>query len=135
MKSRFGFVLLLVTAACGCWALTVLAGAQDGPTPPTPPAPSTSIRVAPVPPLPSVPFSAAMPAAPAAPAAPPMSPVPAMPAAPAVPPIPAMPGWFDGDQRHSVSMSGGHREPASDCSDLHVRLTTGMPLWSRKSAR
>ena len=33
-----------------------------------------------------------------------------------------MPGWFDGDQRHSMSMSGGHHEPASDCSDLHVRF-------------
>jgi hypothetical protein len=48
--------------------------------------------------------------------------MPAMPAAPAVPARPAEPGWFDPDQRHSVGMSGGRREPASDCSDLHVRF-------------
>jgi hypothetical protein len=122
MKSRFRFVLLLVTAACGFYALTALAGAQ-GPTPPTPPAPSSSVPVAPAPPWPpSVPFYAAAPSEPAAPAAPPMPPMPAMPAAPAVPARPAEPGWFDGDHRHSVGMSGGHHEPASDCSDLHVRF-------------
>jgi hypothetical protein len=122
MKSRFGFVLLPVTAACGFYALTALAGAQ-GPTPPTPPAPSSSVLVAPAPPLPpSVPSYAAAPTEPAAPAATPMPPMPAMPAAPAVPARPAEPGWFDGDHRHSVSMSGGHHEPASDCSDLHVRF-------------
>ena len=123
MKSRFGFVLLLVTAVCGYCTLIALAGAQDAPTAPTPPAPSSSVRVAPVPPLPpSAPFFAVTPAAPAAPAAPPIPAMPPMPAAPAVPAIPAMPGWFGGDQRHSVSMSGGHHEPASDCSDLHVRF-------------
>jgi hypothetical protein len=122
MKSRFGFVVLPVTAACGFYALTALAGAQ-GPTPPTPPAPSSSVLVAPAPPLPpSVPSYAAAPTEPAAPAATPMPPMPAMPAAPAVPARPAEPGWFDGDHRHSVSMSGGHHEPASDCSDLHVRF-------------
>jgi hypothetical protein len=122
MKSRFGFVLLPVTAACGFYALTALAGAQE-PTPPTPPAPSSSVLVAPAPPLPpSVPSYAAAPTEPAAPAATPMPPMPAMPAAPAVPARPAEPGWFDGDHRHSVSMSGGHHEPASDCSDLHVRF-------------
>jgi hypothetical protein len=123
MKSRLGFVLLLVTAACGFYALTVLARAQDAPAPPAPPAPSSSVLVAPAPPLPpSAPFYAAAATAPAAPAAPPMPPMPAIPAAPAVPALPAEPGWFAGDRRHSFGMSGGRREPASDCSDLHVRF-------------
>jgi len=123
MKSRFGFVVLLVTAACGFYALTALASAQGEPTPATPPAPRSSVLIVPVPPLPpSVPFYAAAPTEPAAPAAPPMPPMPARPAAPAVPATPAQPGWFDWDHRHSVSVSGGHREPASDCSDLHVRF-------------
>jgi hypothetical protein len=122
MKSRFRFLLLLV-AACGYCALTALAGAQDASTPLVPPAPSSSLLLAPVPPLPpSVPFSAAAPAEPAAPVAPPMPPLPAMPAVPAVPASPAEPGWFAGDQRHSFGMSGGRREPALDCSDLHVRF-------------
>jgi hypothetical protein len=120
MKSRLGFVLLLVTAACGFYALTALAGAQDAPAPPAPPAPSSSVLVAPAPPLPpSVPFYGRALAEPAAPAAPP---IPPMPAAPAAPARPAEPGWFDGDHQHSVGMSGGRHEPASDCSDLRVRF-------------
>jgi hypothetical protein len=120
MKSRFGFVLLLVTAACGCYALTALAGAQEAPIPPAlPPAPSFA-PVSPWPP--SVPRYALAPAAPAAPATPAMPSMPAMPAAPGVPASPAEPGWPDGDQRHSMSMSGGHHEPVTDCSDLRVRF-------------
>jgi hypothetical protein len=120
MKSRFGFVLLLVTAACGFYALTALARAQDALASLAPPAPSSPVLVAPAPPLPpSVPSYAAAASSPAEPAAPPM---PAMPAAPAVPARPAEPGWFAGHHGHSVSMSGGRREPASDCSDLHVRF-------------
>jgi len=123
MKSRLGFVLLPVTAACGFYALTALARAQDAPAPLAPLAPSSSALIAPAPPLPpSVPFYAAAAPEPAAPAAPPTPPMPAMPAAPAVPARPAEPGWFDADQRHSASMSGGRHEPASDCSDLHVRF-------------
>src|ERR1700675_2787441 len=98
MKSRFRVLLLLVTTVCGFYALATLASAQDAPTPPTPPAPPTPVVVAPA--LPSPP---ALPFYPAAAS-------------------PAAPGWFDGDQRHSVSMSGGHSAPASDCSDLHVRF-------------
>jgi hypothetical protein len=120
MKSRFGFVLLLVTAVCGTYAVTALAGAQDAPTPPTPPAPPSFESLAlPVPPTPPVHFYGAAPATPAVPAMPAMS---AMPALPAVPAPPAEPGWPDWDHRHSMSMSGGHREPATDCSDFHVRF-------------
>jgi len=125
MKSRLGILLLLVTAACGFYVVTVLA-AQDAPTPPTAPTPPSAVPVPPVPPLPpSVPVYAAAPSeppAPPAPAMPPMPPMLAMPPAPAVPAIPAEPGWTDWDRRHSVSMSGGHHEPATDCSDLHVRF-------------
>jgi hypothetical protein len=43
---------------------------------------------------------------------------------PAVPAIPSEPGWSDWgrDHRHSMSMSGGSHEPATDCSDFHVRF-------------
>jgi hypothetical protein len=120
MKSRFGFVLLLVTPVCGAYAVTAPAGAQDAPTPPTPPAPPSFESLAPpVPPTPPVHFYGATSATPALPAMPAM---PAMPALPAVPAIPAEPGWPDWDHRHSMSMSGGHREPATDCSDFHVRF-------------
>ena len=120
MKSRFRVLLLLVTTACGFYALTTLAGAQDAPTPPTPPAPATPVVVAPA--LPSAPALPFYPAAPAAPQAPAMPAMPAIPAAPAFPASPAEPGWGAWDDRHSVSMSGRHREPATDCSDLHVRF-------------
>jgi hypothetical protein len=120
MKSRFRVLLLLVTTVCGFYALATLASAQDAPTPPTPPAPPTPVVGAP-----ALPASPALPvylAAPAAPQAPAMPAMPAIPAAPAFPASPAEPGWGDWDHRHSVSMSGRHREPATDCSDLHVRF-------------
>jgi hypothetical protein len=116
MKSLFRVCLLSLSAICGFCAL---AGAQDAPTPPTPPAPPSEFLAPPVPPIPPVHFYGATPATPAAPAMPAM---PAMPAVPAVPPIPAVPGWADWDHRHSMSMSGGHNEPATDCSDFHVRF-------------
>ena len=118
MKSRSKLVLLLVTAVCGFYAL---AGAQVGPTPPTPPSPPTSVVSPPAPPPmpPSLPVYASAPAEPAPPA---MPAIPAMPATPAVPAGPAEPSWTDWDHRHSMSMSGGHREPATDCSDFHVRF-------------
>jgi hypothetical protein len=126
MKSRLRILLLLVTAACGFYAVTVLASAQGAPTPPTAPTPPSAVPAPPVPPLPpSFPVYAASPSeplAPPAPAMPPMPPMPAMPAAPAIPAIPAPQDWTDWDHRHSVSVSGRHREPASDCSDLHVRF-------------
>jgi hypothetical protein len=123
MKSRLRVLLLLVTSACGFYALAAMAAAQDAPTPPTPPAPPSPIVVVPaLPSAPALPFYPASPAAPAAPQAPAMPAMPAIPAAPAAPAIPVEPGWGDWDHRHSVSMSGRHREPASDCSDLHVRF-------------
>ena len=123
MKSRLRVLLLLVTSASGFYALAAMAAAQDAPTPPTPPAPPSPIVVAPaLPSAPALPFYPAAPAAPAAPQAPAMPAMPAVPAAPAAPATPAEPGWGDWDHRHSVSMSGRHRDPASDCSDLHVRF-------------
>jgi hypothetical protein len=123
MKSRINVLLLLVTAACGFYGVTVLAGAQDAPAPPIPPAPPSAALVPPVPPLPpSAPFSAAAPAEPATPAMPAIPATPAMPAVPAAPASPAESAWNDWDHRHSMSMSGVNREPVTDCSDLHVRF-------------
>ena len=123
MKSLFRVCLLAVTAVCGFSALGAMAGAQDAPTPPTPPTPPSFESLAPpVPPTPPGHFYGAVPAMPSAPAIPAMPAMPAMPALPSVPAIPAMPGWTDWDHRHSMSMSGGHREPATDCSDFHVRF-------------
>jgi hypothetical protein len=123
MKSLFKVCLLLVTVVCGFCSLAALVGAQDAQTPPTPPAPPTSVVVPPVPPTPpSAPFYTAAQAEPAAPALPAMPSMPAMPAMPALPALPAAAGWPDGDGRHSVSLSSGHHEPATDCSDLHVRF-------------
>jgi|HubBroStandDraft_1064217.scaffolds.fasta_scaffold40827_2 hypothetical protein len=117
MKSHFRVCLLSVTAVCGACAL---AGAQEAPTPPTPPAPPSIDSLAPpAPPAPPVYFHGATPATPAVPAMPAM---PAMPAVPAVPAVPAIPDWTDWDRRHSMSMSNGHHEPATDCTDLHVRF-------------
>jgi hypothetical protein len=120
MKSRLGVLLLLVTASCGFYAVTSLAGAQDAPAPPTLPAPPTPVVVAPA--LPSPPALPFYPAAPAAPQAPAMPAMLAMPAVPAVPASPAEPGWPDWDHRHSMSISDGHHQPAADCSELHVRF-------------
>jgi len=115
MKSRFRVLLLLLTTVCGFSALTAVAGAQVAPTPPAPP----SIVPA-VPPLPpSAPFYPAVPAQPAALAAPS---TPAMTAVPAVPASPAEPGSLDWDHRHSVSISDGHHQPVTNCSDLHIRF-------------
>ncbi|HJX94379.1 MAG TPA: hypothetical protein VJ324_02090 [Candidatus Acidoferrum sp.] len=123
MKSRISVLLLLVTAACGFYGVAVLAGAQDAPVPPIPPAPPSAALAPPVPPLPpSAPFSAAAPAAPATPAMSAMPATPAMPGVPAAPASPAESTWNVWDHRHSMSMSGGHREPVADCSDLHVRF-------------
>ncbi len=123
MKSRLGVLLLSITAVCGFYAVSVLAGAQDPPAPPTPPAPPSVVPVPPVPPSPPmVPVYASAPSEPPALPAPAIPPMPAMPAAPLAPASPAEPGWGDWDHRHSVSMSGGHHEPATDCSDLHVRF-------------
>jgi hypothetical protein len=48
--------------------------------------------------------------------------MPAMPAVPAVPAVPGVPDWTDWDRRQSMSISSGHHEPATDCSDLNVRF-------------
>jgi hypothetical protein len=120
MKSRFELLLLLVTAASGLYAFNATAGAQNTPVPPTPPAPPSSVVAVPAMPAPpSIPVFAAAPAAPAAPA---MPAIPAISAAPAVPPVPGAPSWDDWSHRHSMSISDGHHDPASDCSDLHVRF-------------
>ena len=117
MKSFSRVCLLAVTVVSGFCAK---AGAQDAPTPPAPPSPPSSESLRPpMPATPPVPLYGATPATPAAPAMPVM---PAMPRVPAVPAIPAEPDWPDWDHRHSMSMSDGHREPAMDCSDLHVRF-------------
>ncbi|HXJ05070.1 MAG TPA: hypothetical protein VNH65_08230 [Candidatus Acidoferrum sp.] len=109
MKTYIRVFLLLATAACGFYALAGIAGAQDAPTPPTPPAPPSFIP--PVPPLsPMTPFNEAAPAPPASPAV------------PAVPASLGEPGWPDWDHRHSVSISDGHHQPVTDCSDLRIRF-------------
>ena len=118
MKSRFNSLLLVVTAVCACYALSSLAAAQDAPTPPTPPAAPSAMPQVPAVPE-AVPFTQA-PAAPAAPAMPPMAAMPAFPAAPPAPPEPASPS--DWNDEHSVSISDGRHQPASDCSDLHIRF-------------
>jgi hypothetical protein len=123
MKSLFRVCLLSVTTVYGFSALGALAGAQDAPTPPTPPAPpSFESLTPPVPPTPPGHFYGAVPAMPSTPAIPASPAMPAIPAVPAVPAIPAVPGWSDWDHRHSMSMSGGHNEPATGCSDFHVRF-------------
>ncbi|MGC1416053.1 MAG: hypothetical protein WA817_12270 [Candidatus Acidiferrum sp.] len=118
MKSRFNSLLLVATVVCACYALSSLAVAQDAPTPPTPPAaPSVMPQVPAVPE--AVPFTQA-PAEPAAPAMPPMAAMPPVPAVPPAPPEPASPS--DWNDEHSMSISDGHRQPATDCSDLHIRF-------------
>ena len=120
MKSIIRDCLLVATVVCGLCALAALAGAQNAPTPPIPPAPpSFESLLPPMPPTPPALFYGATPATPGAPAMPAMPPMLAVPALPAPPDEPA---WTDGDHRHSMSMSGGHHEPATDCSDFHVRF-------------
>jgi hypothetical protein len=48
--------------------------------------------------------------------------MPATPIAPAVAVSPPEPAWAAGDHSHSLRISDGHHEPASSCSDLHVRF-------------
>lgn len=123
MKSIIRLVLLAVTVICGVCALVAMVGAQDTPTPPTPPA--QVLAAPPIPSIPPAPQAPSYPAAPAMPASPAVPSMPAMPAMPAVPAFPASPaelGWSDWDHRHSVSLSGRHHEPATDCSDLHIRF-------------
>lgn len=122
MKSLVRVLLLLVTVICGFCAVAAMAGAQDAPTPPTPPEPPS--LVPPVPPVPqATPFYPAVPRAPAAPATPAMGSMPAFPAVPAIPAIPAEPPSSpDWNHTRSMSISDGHNQPASDCSDLHIRF-------------
>lgn len=121
MKSRSVVSLLLVTAVCSLYLFAAPTGAQEAPTPPTP-------RAAPTPPAAPAPpswgevhtFHVAAPVAPAAPAPPAAPAAPVAPLAAASPAEPAAPQ--DWPQHHSVNISGGHRQPASDCSDLHIRF-------------
>jgi len=120
MKSHFRVLVLFAAAAFAFSTLTSVSGAQDAPTPPAPPEFPAAVPTPPAPLFPlSTPFFAAVPASPASPAVPAM---PAMPAVPALPAIPAEPSWPDWNHRRSFSMSGGDREPAVDCADLHVRF-------------
>jgi hypothetical protein len=120
MKSLFRVCLLAMTAVCGFSPFSALVGAQDAPAPPLPPAPpSIDSLTPPVQPSPPVRFYGPTPAAPAAPTMPAMSAIPALPA------VPPAPDWSDWDHRHSMSMSGGRHEPATDCSDFHVRFDDG----------
>ncbi len=117
MKSLFSVPLLLVTVLCGFGALSALAGAQDAPTPPAPPQPPSARPVPSLPPSPPADwFYEATPPVPGTPAMPPM------PAVPAVPASPAAPDWPDWASHHSISISDRHHQPATDCSDLHVRF-------------
>src|SRR5580698_7582579 len=120
MKSLFRVCLLAMTAVCGFSPFSALVGAQDAPAPPLPPAPpSIDSLPPPVQPSPPVRFYGPTPAAPAAPTMLAMSAIPALPA------VPPAPNWTDWDHRHSMSMSGGRHEPATDCSDFHVRFDDG----------
>src|SRR2546423_428576 len=73
--------------------------------------------------LPALPEMPAMPALPELPALPALASVPAM---PVVPEVPAAPDW---GSEPTTYMKSGHwdREPASDCSDLHIRLEDEKP--------
>jgi hypothetical protein len=100
MKSRLELFLLAVTAASGFYAFSATVSAQNAPAP-------------------------AEPAAAASPAKAALSPMPALPAVPAVPAGPeAPPAPPHGQLNHSMSFNR-HHEPATDCSDLHVRFDDG----------
>lgn len=115
MQLRSRIVLFFGTATVCICALSAMAGVQDAPTPPVPPAPPSVL-----PAVPAAPESALFTSALAAPPAPAM---PAMPPVPAVPPVPAAPASPpDWDHGRSMSISDGRHQPASDCSDLHIRF-------------
>lgn len=99
MKMR---TVMAMLAACFAYILLIL--------------PLTRVRAQARPPAPEPP-SIAVPAMPAFPA------IPAIPAAPAAPSAPAMPGW---DNEYSRSTHRGDG-PASDCSDLRIRLNGERP--------
>ncbi len=69
------------------------------------------------------------PAAPAMPALAAIPGVPSMPAVPAVPAVPSAPfGSFWSENGHEANWSSNHGDgPATDCSDLHVRLHNQNP--------
>src|SRR6266446_10531233 len=66
----------------------------------------------------------AVPATPAAPPFPAMPAMPAMPAFPVEPAAPATPGWGEYGLHESTHWGDG---PATDCSDLHIRLDGERP--------
>lgn len=116
MKLRIAVSLFVVLVGIGPHAMAAPTWGQDAPAPRTPPAAPAPPAATPVPPE----ISTAYPAAPSAPAAPaaPLGPAsPATPASPAEPPAP--PDW---PRHHSLSVSGGHHQPASECADLHIRF-------------
>jgi hypothetical protein len=116
-----------MAAAAVAYALLILpmtrVRAQGRPA--TPRAPQAVPGVPALPALPGTPAPPALPALPAMPEMPAMPAVPALPSMPAVPSFPAEPaafGWGDFERGH------WDREPASDCSDLHIRLEDEKPI-------
>jgi len=115
MKLR---TVLSMTAALFAYVLLLLpmtrVRAQVRPTPPTP--------VVEAPSFPAEPAALAFPAQPARPAEPA---APASPAQPATPAEPAVPVW-ENQRSHGRSTHWGD-EPATDCSDLDIRLNDERP--------
>jgi hypothetical protein len=118
MKLR---TVLSMTAALFAYVLLLLpmtrVRAQVRPTPPTPvvEAPSFPAELAAL----AFPAQPARPAEPAAPASP------AQPARPAEPAAPAAPAW-ENQRSHGHSTHWGD-DPATDCSDLDIRLNDERP--------
>src|SRR5437763_13816197 len=85
--------------------------------------------------IPALPALPAMPAEQALSGLPTLPEMPAMRAVPSVPGVPAMPGMPEAPptpgwgSEPGMSIDPGHwdREPASDCSDLHIRLEDDKP--------
>jgi hypothetical protein len=107
--------VMAMFAACFAYILLVLpltrVRAQASPAAPAMPQ-NPAFPAMPV--LPAMPAVPAMPAAPAAPA---------QPAAPAEPAIPAEPAWGE----HVWGSTHWGDGPATDCSDLHIRLNDERP--------
>ena len=118
MKLR---TVLSMTAALFAYVLLLLpmtrVRAQVRPTPPTP--------VVEAPSFPAEPAALAFPAQPARPAEPAAPALPAQPATPAEPAAPVAPAWAS-QRSHGRSTHWGD-DPATDCSDLDIRLNDERP--------
>jgi hypothetical protein len=121
-----------MAAAAVAYALLILpmtrVRAQGPPAPRAPQATSAIPAMPALPGAPSVPALPGLPAMPEMPAMPAVPALPSMPAVPAVPALPAMPaapaawGWGGFEREH------WDREPAADCSDLHIRMEDEKPI-------